>query len=712
MHKIYEYGVVNISASFGEDSRAGLFADRDPKNLTLQRFYAPKIPRMWYVTPNNMFEWALRSPAFSRAWIHRERQIAPRILHFTDQGMVVWECCGTNGSGFASETLPGGAPFEELWYGNIKYQAPATLSESKKGAEATYAIWDDLCERFSTRMLTVKSDMPIILSSLAEEFHKSLPDDEYVAGMWRNTLPQSLAWHTKDYWPPSEDNKQIAPSWSWLSAPAPIEIKFLERVRMNRLLPLAKVVDVDIIPEEGHENNEYGPVKSGTLRLEGFMRKIWFDFHEDGKFDLSVVDTWTDGDEDNNDISHLRDVGKSWDKREGQVCTVEFDGEVTEKSYCCWCMFTSFEEWVSTNDWHSQDRTITAILLEDLSEDGGGGWYRTGTLTMKDVMAFKMRYKSCPPSSSKPRTAQEPKHEGVPTVAQANDDRDEEAETMQQKQKLDNISNDKGAPSGLSIKDNEPPKATADSTPPKDDANDQDSTKLPKMERLSISTSTTEHITNTNVDFTSNPTKDPDPTPNGKEEEDSANSSPTSPHSPRRNVWDDLATIIKYERFELAVAEEEEEKKKREARKAAKKKRKEEEDGSGGRMVLDSAPEPTTEPASEVKSPDQDQKDDNDTTVASTDETTIASHDSDTDNDTATKESSDNLNATGSDPTSTNQPLNPLTDPTIPPIHGFIDKHLSLLETLYQFDAPIVRYQAEGDLKWLRRLDLRKIEII
>lgn len=64
---------------------------------------------------------------------------------------------------------------------------------------------------------------------------------------------------------------------------------------MDLLIPLAKVLDVKIVRGEGYGNNQYGPVRSGTLKSEGFMRKIWFDFDGKGGFKLSVADTLVDG---------------------------------------------------------------------------------------------------------------------------------------------------------------------------------------------------------------------------------------------------------------------------------------------------------------------------------------------------------------------------------------------------------------------------------
>lgn len=47
-----------------------------------------------------------------------------------------------------------------------------------------------------------------------------------------------------------------------------------------------------------------------------------------------------------------------------------------------------------------------------------------------------------------------------------------------------------------------------------------------------------------------------------------------------------------------------------------------------------------------------------------------------------------------------------------PPIHGFTDTTLDPLSSLYQFDGSLARIQQEGYFKWLRRLNVRVIEIV
>ncbi|KAL1625309.1 hypothetical protein SLS54_003397 [Diplodia seriata] len=211
MARTYKHAVLNISADHFQDARGGLFTDRNPFDTVPIQFHATKSPgvmpssgadlaRSWwmYDYETDAFGWAIRAPSFARAWIHRERQLARRVLHFT-AAEIVWECCASRapGQALASETFPGGYPFRRLLSGQSKWQARDVRNS---GEDAVLETWNEVCEGFSKKWLTVRSDMPIILSSLAEEFAEMLPGDAYVAGHWESTLPLSLLWKV-DRWP-------------------------------------------------------------------------------------------------------------------------------------------------------------------------------------------------------------------------------------------------------------------------------------------------------------------------------------------------------------------------------------------------------------------------------------------------------------------------------------------------------------------------------
>lgn len=92
--------------------------------------------------------------------------------------------------------LPGGAPFKyNAFNSDHKYQIGKLQQGLAESAEETYATRNDVCERLSEKSLTVPADMPIVISGLAQDFAHMLPNDEYIAGLWKSTLPHSLLWH-------------------------------------------------------------------------------------------------------------------------------------------------------------------------------------------------------------------------------------------------------------------------------------------------------------------------------------------------------------------------------------------------------------------------------------------------------------------------------------------------------------------------------------
>lgn len=195
MSKIYKSAWLNISADAGEDSQTGLFRDTSSLDRTWPEFSSGASDRWWILSPRADYfvEQMSFSPSFSRAWIYRERQLSRRILKFTAHG-IAWECCELGRPSYASESFPGGVPFEHFLEADNKYQVGRLEQALVPGDEETYARWNDICEVLSRKDLTYESDRWLIISTMAEDFSKLLPNDSYVAGLWWSTLPYSLLW--------------------------------------------------------------------------------------------------------------------------------------------------------------------------------------------------------------------------------------------------------------------------------------------------------------------------------------------------------------------------------------------------------------------------------------------------------------------------------------------------------------------------------------
>ena len=377
MSQIYHNAIVNVSADSGIDSRAGCFVERNPLDITPIGISSPQLSQSWKLLPvaTHLFEWMAETSSFSRAWIHRERQLARRVLHFTDKELI-WECCGIEGTSFASEMLPGGAPFKHNLFGSDhKYQVSRLQQGLVDGEEETYATWNDICQHLSRKNLTKPSDMPVVLSGLAKDFAHLLPAEKHVAGLWRSTLPQSLLWHTRSF--KCNDLEYIAPSWSWLSTGCAVTLA--NRSYIERKAAVATILDISI---ELKNRDEYGPVSSGTLVMGGVLRRVQLSFEVlTNNFSLSVLDH-----EGGN--GRIRTVGSSWDNYQGDMCTLDLDAPLEGPLLDCLCLFVTIEQWSD----HGSHRDIACLVLKTLDKKGAK-YARIGTLVLGDLYALKMRYR-------------------------------------------------------------------------------------------------------------------------------------------------------------------------------------------------------------------------------------------------------------------------------------------------------------------------------
>ncbi|KAF8963355.1 hypothetical protein BDZ97DRAFT_1919800 [Flammula alnicola] len=93
-------------------------------------------------------------------------------------------------------------------------------------------MWDVLVQGYGNRELTHPDKNKLVaISGLAQKFAKLLGGDEYIVGLWKKRLVESLFWSLpagleahilppwQSTWPPAHYR---APSWSWACLDAPI----------------------------------------------------------------------------------------------------------------------------------------------------------------------------------------------------------------------------------------------------------------------------------------------------------------------------------------------------------------------------------------------------------------------------------------------------------------------------------------------------------
>ncbi|KAH8659920.1 hypothetical protein BX600DRAFT_52216 [Xylariales sp. PMI_506] len=255
-------------------------------------------------------------PLLSRGWTFQERLLATRTLHILPQELL-WECK----SDFACECMSVEA--DQRWKGWNPNQVRGslfnrTLSQSSSDdlLNGTYAIdlWQNLIREYSHRLFSQPQDRLPALSGVAQHLRASkLIEGDYLAGLWASDLLWQLTWHA-DYaayfeeqmamvgvlnsspdpaldtaTPLSSDCskglKSVAPSWSWISTPVPIQwpLMVFSAIATSRLSAnlIGAICDTD-------ELNPLGQVKSGALWLRADITVAIVDEVRDGQLRLTA----------------------------------------------------------------------------------------------------------------------------------------------------------------------------------------------------------------------------------------------------------------------------------------------------------------------------------------------------------------------------------------------------------------------------------------
>jgi hypothetical protein len=134
-------------------------------------------------------------------------------------------------------------------------------------------------ESYSARSLTFLSDKLPALSGAANKFGSVLSDD-YVAGMWKNTLRFNLCWYRENRFErPSIARPRAyqAPSWSWASINEPFEMLSPNHYRAYGSKFLMQIFHCHV--QLADEMVPYGSVNSGVLTVKGRMKQIEQNFH-------------------------------------------------------------------------------------------------------------------------------------------------------------------------------------------------------------------------------------------------------------------------------------------------------------------------------------------------------------------------------------------------------------------------------------------------
>lgn len=225
----------------------------------------------------------------TRAWAFQERLLSPRTLHFGPSEMA-WECralCSCECSATNERT----SLVTSLLKGSIALQPSPLLQELSTQQILRHLdnAWRaDVVEEYTRLDLTVGTDRLHALAGVASRALSMRPGDQYIAGLWRNTLADGLSWYTHNAHasirlpgknaPPGWSSP---PSWSWAGVSG--KIRHAQRAGAPIGAPLVKVLSVNYQPSTASPMGA-GPRRPAFLLAWGYVvpiQNFWFQRSED-----------------------------------------------------------------------------------------------------------------------------------------------------------------------------------------------------------------------------------------------------------------------------------------------------------------------------------------------------------------------------------------------------------------------------------------------
>ncbi|EXJ76670.1 uncharacterized protein A1O5_01178 [Cladophialophora psammophila CBS 110553] len=269
MHVIYGNAVFTLCACSSTSSRDRLLWDRKAWTYRVVPFY---FEGQWLINYNmSLNEVRATAPLSKRAWTLQEERLSPRLVYYCGQ-RVYWSCVEKQHTETATRSTAkhdlGSRPFEREDGFKQMSEAQIFINYSFAGERVRlHREWKDLVEAYCPRAITKPTDRLPAISGLAALYlstyitqDNKILQQEYLAGLWRDTFAEDLAWSVRTAADPCEALAEIAPSWSWASLPARTHVSIKEDFKRSN--------DFELLEASKWRRNSSEPGNGANVLLE------------------------------------------------------------------------------------------------------------------------------------------------------------------------------------------------------------------------------------------------------------------------------------------------------------------------------------------------------------------------------------------------------------------------------------------------------------
>jgi hypothetical protein len=225
-----------------------------------------------------------------RAWCLQEKVLSPRVLSFGSSQMT-FTCSSTHLTEGNYVRDAQAKRDLSLTAKNELYLRVSRVSRSF-GQNIFYHValrklhrcWYGILTDYTQRTLTFPRDKLIAISGVADYIRRET-SYEYLAGIWKESLPQALLWQNPPSMKPQlQDSGCLlfrekvrsyrAPSWSWAAVDGPVHfgdcVKDLEQPEIHRLSSKCQVLECEV----QSEGVDCGQVLGGYITIHGPLRMV------------------------------------------------------------------------------------------------------------------------------------------------------------------------------------------------------------------------------------------------------------------------------------------------------------------------------------------------------------------------------------------------------------------------------------------------------